>query len=352
MVSLAIVYHQAISDYDFGPGHPFRGERFPRYMRLLRERGILDLQGVELHEPEAAEDRDLLLVHTESYIRMVEDLAERRIPLSPDTPLNPGILRACRMIVGGSLKAGILAAEGRVKVAQGVGGGLHHAGRDYGGGFCIFNDVAVCAKALIERMGLRRILILDSDAHAGNGTMDIFYSDPRVLYISVHQDPRTIYPGTGFIDQLGEGEGEGYTVNIPLPPGAGDISMRLALDRVFKPLAEAFKPQVLIRNGGTDPHHADGLARLGLTFQGLRSIGSAVAEAASKAGCGVVDLVCSGYNPATVEEGWLAILSGEAGLEVETPEEETLRREPLGLVEETGRVIEALLRRLRNYWSL
>ncbi len=352
MASLAIVYSRGIEEYDFGPGHPFRGERFQRYMRLLGERGILSLRGVEQHEAWAAGDPDLRLVHSEAYIRRVEALAERRMPLAPDTPLTPGIVRACRLIVGASMRAGDLAAEGGFKVAQGVGGGLHHAGINHGGGFCIFNDVAVCARHLIERRGLRRILIFDTDAHAGNGTMEIFYGDPRVLFISVHQDPRTIYPGTGFIDQLGEGEGEGYTVNVPLPPGAGDTCMEMVLEDVFKPLAEDFKPQLIIRNGGTDPHHGDRLASLSLTFQGLRRIGEAVAEAASRAGCAIVDLCCSGYNPETVAEGWLALLSGEAGLEAGLPEDHPARGEAEGVVEEAGRVIMTLKRRLREYWRL
>lgn len=196
------------------------------------------------------------------------------------------------------------------------------------------------------------MLIFDSDAHAGNGTMDIFYEEPRVLYISVHQDPRTIYPGTGFIDQIGRGPGEGYTVNVPLPPGADDACMDLVLERVLKPLARAFRPQVIIRNGGSDPHFRDGLTNLGLTFTGLRSIGTAVAEAASAASCGVVDLCCSGYNLETVAEGWLAILSGVMGVEVNLMERVPPKRGDHRLLEATGGVIDALAERLRGFWSL
>ena len=352
MDRVAIVYHSGVAEYDFGPGHPFRGDRFPRFMRLLDAHGLLSRPEVRLVEAEAAGDADLLLVHSDAYIRLVERLAERHGSLSGDTPLTPEIPRAARLIVGAALRAGELVAGGGFRVAEGVGGGLHHAGRDYGGGFCVFNDVAVCAQALLDRHGLERVLIFDSDAHAGNGTMDIFYEEPRVLYISVHQDPRTIYPGTGFIDQIGGGPGEGYTVNVPLPPGSGDRCMELVLERVFKPLARAFRPQAIIRNGGSDPHHRDGLASLGLTFTGLRSIGAAVAEAASTTGCGVVDLCCSGYNPETVAEGWLAILSGLMGVEVELVERWPPRRGGPELLEGTGAVIDALAERLSGYWSL
>ena len=250
------------------------------------------------------------------------------------------------------MKAAEIVVDGDFAVAQGVGGGLHHAGRDYGGGFCVFNDVAVCAEAMLRRKGLERIMIFDSDAHAGNGTMDIFYGEPRVLYVSVHQDPRTIYPGTGFVDQIGEGPGTGYTVNLPLPPGAGDGCMDMVLEGVFKPLAEQFKPQLIIRNGGTDPHFMDGLASLGLTYGGLMAIGEAVSEASEMAGCGVVDLVCSGYNPRTVAEGWYALLSGEIGADTELIEDALKVAEDPKLLQMTETVIGSLVKILGDYWSL
>jgi len=348
----AIVYSDEIAEYDFGADHPFRGDRFPRYMKLLKDKGLFLRPEISLLEADAADDRDLSLAHSDDYISRVEILAERGVPLSADTPLNPAIVRAARYIVGAALRAGELVAGGGFAVGQGVGGGLHHAGRDYGGGFCVFNDVAVCARALIERRGLERVMIFDTDAHAGNGTMDIFYREPRVLYISVHQDPRTIYPGTGFVDQIGAGDGEGYTVNVPLPPRADDACMRLVLERVFKPIARELRPDIIIRNGGSDPHHRDGLANLGLTFMGLRSIGMAVREATAAAGCGIVDLCCSGYNPETVAEGWLSILSGEIRADiniVDGLQESSLNP---GLLKVTEGVIENLRHKLNGYWHL
>jgi acetoin utilization protein AcuC len=352
MKDIAIVYHEGVADYDFGQGHPFRGDRFPRFIKLIKEHGILDLPSVELFEPELAVDEDLRLAHSDDYVQFVERAAANRHSLSGDTPLNPKVPRAARLIVGSALKAGELVAEGGFRIAEGVGGGLHHAGRDYGGGFCVFNDVAICALALLKRHGLERVLVFDSDAHAGNGTMDIFYEDPKVLFISVHQDPKTIYPGTGFIDQIGSGRGEGYTVNIPLPRRADDECMELVLERIFKPLARAFRPQAIIRNGGSDPHFGDGLATLGLTFAGLRSIGVAVAEAASVAGCGAVDLCCSGYNPETVTQGWLYILSGLMDVEVSIPEPKPTHWGVPSPTEATEAVIEAVTERLSDYWSL
>ncbi len=352
MEKAAIVYNKGEEGYDFGPGHPFRGDRFSRFMRLVEEYGLLSKPGVELVEPRVASDADLLLVHSEEYVRQVELLGSLHAQLSVDTPLSPSIVEAARLIVGSSLKAGELVAEGSVTIAEGVGGGLHHAGRGYGGGFCVFNDVAVCAESLLERHGLEKVMIFDTDVHAGNGTMDIFYEEPKVLFASVHQDPRTLYPGTGFIEQVGSGPGEGYTVNIPLPPGADDGCMRLVLEEVFKPLAEEFRPQAIIRNGGSDPHFRDRMGDFDLTFDGLRAIGEAVAEAARTSKCGVVDLCCSGYNASTVAEGWLAILSGLLGLERYPKENARPPKASEGVYRATRRTIDDLKGLLREYWSM
>ena len=349
---LALVYHEDSVKYDFGWGHPFRSDRFTRFMSLIAERGLLEDPRVSLVEPEAATERDLLLAHSREYVEDVMERAEAHEPLTGDTPLNPLVVEGGLAIVGSSLRAAELVAEGSVGVAEGVGGGLHHAGAAYGGGFCVFNDVAVCARALLERHGMDRVLVFDTDVHAGNGTMDVFYEEPRVLFVSIHQDPRTLYPGTGFIDQLGSGPGEGSTVNVPLPPGADDVCMALVLEEVFLPLAREFRPQAIIRNGGSDPHFMDGLGSLDISFEGLRHIGEVVAGAASDVGCGVVDLCCSGYNPRTVAQGWLALLSGVAGLDVPLVE---LAPPPVadgGVVGETRGVISEIQSKLAEYWAL
>ena len=349
---LSFVYHGGSLNYDFGWGHPFRSDRFTRFMSLIGERGLLEDPRVDLVEPEAATERDLLLVHTEDYLEYVRLRAEANTPLTRDTPLSPSIVGGALSIVGSSLRAAELVAEGSVGVAEGLGGGLHHAGAGYGGGFCVFNDVAVCVRALLKRHGMDRVLVFDTDVHAGNGTMDIFYEEPRVLFISVHQDPRTLYPGTGFIDQMGSGPGEGSTVNVPLPPGADDSCMAMVLEEVFLPLAREFKPEAIIRNGGSDPHFMDGIGSLGISLHGLRHIGEVVAGAASEVGCGVVDLCCSGYNPRTVAQGWLALISGVAGLDEPLVE---LAPPPVadgGVRGETRDVISEIQLKLAKFWAL
>ena len=352
MGGCAIVYDEGIAEYDFGEEYSLRGDRFPRYLRLLESEGILSRPGIELVKPKAAVDSDLLLVHSEEYIRRVDEIAEKSGFLSDDTPLKPSIVKAVRLIVGAALTAGEYVAGRRVRIAQGVGGGLHHAGRDYGMGWCVFNDVAVCAEAMVKRYGLERVLIFDTDAHAGNGTMDIFYEEPRVLYLTVHQDPKTLYPNTGFVEQIGKGAGMGYTVNVPLPQEADDESYGLVLERVFKPIVRQFKPQVIIRNGGADPHYQDELAELGLTYRGLWSIGRAVSEAADEADCGLVDLVCGGYNPGYEERGLYSLLSGILGLDLSFTEEGDPPVSNPGVVSKTKAVINQLSDVLNGYWSI
>lgn len=351
MVSFAIIYNKDIVLYDFGKGHPFRGQRFIDYMDLIEEKGLLNDPLLKIIKSSNAENSDLLLVHSKDYIDDVTVRAKTSTPLTKDTPLNPAIVKGAQAIVGSSLKAAELVANGVVKLAEGVGGGLHHAGKNYGGGFCVYNDVAICTQALLDRHGLERVLIFDTDVHAGNGTMDIFYENPKVLFISVHQDPHTLYPGTGFIDDIGIGEGEGSTINIPLPPKADDKCMELALDELFTPLVREFKPQVIIRNGGSDPHFMDGLGSLNLSFKGLRNIGQVVASAAADTRCGVVDLCCSGYNPRTVAQGWLALLSGVAGLDISFNEYLPLPTVSDHVLVETEKVVRDVKAKLAEYWT-
>ncbi|MDI6811873.1 MAG: histone deacetylase, partial [archaeon] len=231
--------------------------------------------------------------------------------LDPSTGYLPrGIEKATRIIVGSSLVAGELVFKGEFKKAISLGGGLHHAKENFGEGFCVYNDVVICAKNLLTK-GLKRILILDTDAHAGNGTSEAFYEDDRVLFIDLHQDPRTLYPGTGFINEIGSGKGEGFTVNIPLPVGASDLAYHYCFKEIIFPLAKEFKPEIIIRYGGSDPHFADGLTNLGLTLEGFKMIGKEVRKLAAEV-CEdkEIDLIASGYNPEILPLAWTLMISG------------------------------------------
>lgn len=187
----AILYSEKMREYDLG--HVLTGDRYESFIRLCREK-LGDNPVFEIVEPGYATEADLKLVHTEEYIRRVERCESRDWY---DTPLSPAVVRAAKLMAGAGKLAGELVQSGAFSKAIVIGGGVQHAGRNYEKGFGIFSDVGICAENLIQNYGLERILILDADAHAGDGIYAIFASDPRVLFISIHQDPGTLYPGPG-----------------------------------------------------------------------------------------------------------------------------------------------------------
>jgi acetoin utilization protein AcuC len=234
-----------------------------------------------------------------------------------------------------------------------LGCGLHHAGRNYGGGFCLFNDIAVLIEFLRQKYGWKRFMVLDYDVHFGNGTSDIYYADPSVLFVSLHQDPRTLYPGTGFVDAIGRGEGVGFNVNVPLPPETGDASYLHVLREVFVPLAEEFKPEIIIGNGGSDSHFADSLGDLGLSVAGFFGVSRLIVGTAEKVCDGKVALlVGSGYNPVVLPLCWYALAAGVAGLDrIDVKEPYVVPKEPeycRRVVDETLNELRGLL---RKYWN-
>ena len=344
-------YHHEFSSYDFGPSHPFQGSRFERFLDELERRFPAVRERLDIREAEPAPDELLVLAHDRAYIERVVALEKRRGYLSPDTQLLPGSVKAARFIVGASVAAAREAA--RSGFAMGFGG-LHHAGRDFGEGFCIFNDVAVAAAALLGD-GMERVAVLDTDAHQGNGTMDIFYDDPRVLFISIHQDPHTLYPGVGFVSETGSGTGEGCTVNIPMPMLADGPLYDRAMREIVHPLIDEYRPQAIIRNGGSDPLYTDTLTNLGLDIDQLSGLIRGIAEHARRSGIPLVDLFLSGYG-LYVTEGWLAILRGALGetMALEIPERRTyVSPVQYANIEQSARLmLDELKRRLAPRWKI
>ena len=253
----------------------------------------------------------------------------------------------------GEVKMGAdLIQAGKYEKVVCIGGNMHHAKPSYGEGFCIYNDNAFVAKHLMRNYGLERILILDTDAHDGNGTCEYFYEDPRVLFIDLHQDPRTLYPGTGFASQIGEEKGKGYTINIPVPIYAGYDSYRLVFEEVVLPVTNEFKPQIIIRNGGSDPHFADGLTNLGLPVKGFQMIGENVREMSKICQGKVIDIIGSGYNEEVLPYAWLALISGLAGfkIKIEEPVPIPQRFQIDPSREDTKNIIEMVKGYHKDYW--
>jgi len=350
---IVMTFHEKFRQYDLGEGHPFRGDRFANAMKFFESRGLLSLPEVTVFQPQPASREDLLRVHDEGYVDLIFRLTKENKPYDIETPVSPTILEAALLIVGGAIECGKAVFEGKAKRAISVGGGYHHAGRNYGGGFCLFNDIAVLVEHLRTKYNVKRFLILDYDVHFGNGTSDIYYQDPTVLYISLHQDPRTIYPGTGFAWQIGEAEGEGYNVNVPLPPGTGDNTYLYALNEVFVPLAEEFKPEIIIANGGSDSHFADMLGNLNLTVKGFFSIANLVRETADKVCDGKLVLMPgSGYNPQVLPLCWYALVSGVVGLnDISVKDPSDPPKEPQQCRRTVEKTLDELKRLLRRHWS-
>ncbi|MEX1104727.1 MAG: histone deacetylase, partial [Ilumatobacteraceae bacterium] len=253
--------HAAYLEHLAGPRHPERPERLQAVLSGVQRDGIMDAL-VPL-EPIAATRAELERVHPGPYLDRIERLsAAGGGRLDPDTYASPGTWRAASLAAG----AGLTAAEA---LRRGEGDAAfcavrppgHHATSNESMGFCLISNVAVLAASLAEQG--ERVLIVDYDAHHGNGTQEVFYHDPRVLFVSFHQWP--LYPGTGRHTEVGAGAGEGYTVNIPLPPGTtGDVYLR-ALDEIVAPRVAAFDPTWLVISAGFDGHRFDPITELGLT---------------------------------------------------------------------------------------
>jgi len=194
---------------------------------------------------------------------------------------------------------------------------------------------------------------LDTDAHAGNGTSSYFYQTSNVLLIDMHQDPVTLYPGTGFAHQIGEGEGKGYTINVPLPVFAGYDSYELIFNEIVQPVAEEFRPQIIIRNGGSDPYFEDGLTSLGLTVSGFGMIGNRVAQLSAQLCQGkVIDLIASGYNRRALPYAWLALICGLAGIQISIADPEPIpqrfAKDPS--FDDTRTIIGEVKKNLSDFW--
>ncbi|MEM3171846.1 MAG: histone deacetylase, partial [Candidatus Hadarchaeales archaeon] len=269
-------------------------------------------------------------------------MEEREMELDSDTPLKRGTLEIAKLAVGAALEAGKGVKSGRWKNAFALlrppG---HHAGRGTGGGFCYFNNIAIMVERMREDLGLRKTLILDLDAHHGNGTQEIFYSDPEVLFLSLHQDPRTLYPWCGFVDELGEGEGEGFNVNVPLPPGSGEGEYAYAMEGIFLPLLEEFKPEMVAVSLGLDPLKEDPLTQLELLPSSYAWLTGMIVEGAKRCGAKVVMVLEGGYAPSSMGKAVVEVvkvLLEERGPPPPPPKE--------------VKAVEELKSLLRNYWKL
>ncbi|GAW91803.1 acetoin utilization protein AcuC [Calderihabitans maritimus] len=280
------VYSSDFLKYDLGKSHPFSPLRIQLVTEMCWDMGILLPE--DLLSPRMAGPEELLLVHSERYIKMVKQAGaagkclpgcERYNLGTEDNPVFSGMHEAASLIVGGTLVAADYIMQGKADHVLHIAGGLHHAMHDQASGFCIYNDAAVAIAYLKQKYGAR-VAYIDIDAHHGDGVQWAFYSDPEVLTISFHESGRYLFPGTGDIYERGIGRGYGYTVNVPLEPFTEDDSLIDCFYRVVPSFIDAFRPDIIISQNGCDGHALDPLSHLSVTTRAYKKLTQAIHQLA------------------------------------------------------------------------
>lgn len=340
MSPTGVVIDPRYLDHDVGRGHPERPERIKVLLDLIAAAG----EQVSRIAPRAAEGDEIALVHDGAYVEEVAATSgEPPHSFDPDTSTCALSYDTARLATGG-----LLALIDAI-MANTVPNGFafvrppgHHAERHRAMGFCLFNNIAVGAAYLKERYGLERILIVDWDLHHGNGTQHMFENDPGVMFVSTHQYP--FYPGTGALDESGRRDGEGFTINLPLPAGCGDAEYFDVFERVVAPIAHRYEPQFVLVSAGFDAHARDPLGGMQVTEAGFRAMADKVIEIAREhAGGRCAAILEGGYDLTAIRASALAVLERLGG-----------NQDPVALAGESR--IDALTERFEKhhgrYWRL
>lgn len=353
MARTSLVFTPRFYAHDTGPGHPETARRLKVVMRELDRLDMFSSDKVRLVSPRLGGLKDLELVHTREHIELVKRVCEQGgglLDLS-DTVVSPQSYNVSRYAVGGVLDAVDLVLCGKSSNAFAlVRPPGHHAGSYYAAGFCLFNNVAIAASHLLTRCGFERVLVIDIDAHHGNGTQEIFYKTNKVLYMSLHEDPRD-FPGSGFIEEVGEGEGLGYNVNIPFPFRVGKNSYLKAMEEIVVPIVRQYEPQFILVSAGYDGYYRDPVAKLSLSAGEYASIFEKTLHLAS--------VLCEGRLVAALEGGYnLRHLGKLVALTIskmacfEYPIEKEEPRLKPKTEKQAGRIIEEVKRVQSTFWDL
>jgi len=305
MKKTGIVYHPdfLIHTNDF---HPEKKERLQAILTLLKEENLFFR--LEQLAPLPASPEEVAKVHTKHHIDNVRELCEQEHPMADvDTYLTPKSYGVGLLSAGAALTAMRAVMKGQLDVCFSLGRPPgHHAEPNRTMGFCLFNNGAIAARLAKEEFGVSRIFYLDWDVHHGNGTQKIFCHDPGVLFISVHQSPA--YPGSGHLHETGEGDGAGYNVNIPLPPGSGDEEYSRVFKEIVRPLADRYRPEVVFVSAGQDLYHNDPLAGMCLSYQGFAEMAGHVRD--------IAEGYCAGKTVLFLEGGYHLRGQAEAAVTV------------------------------------
>ncbi|MBD3405577.1 MAG: histone deacetylase [Candidatus Lokiarchaeota archaeon] len=314
-----IVYDEIFKLHEMAPGHPENPLRLEAALEGIREINTIEGE-IGFLKPKRAELEDIYKIHDKKYIEHVKDQSEKGGGFfTLDTTSNEHTYLASLFAAGG----GVLAVNEIVR--NSVKNALvlcrppgHHAEFGRAFGFCFVNNIAIAAKYLIDTTDCNRVMIIDYDAHHGNGTQNAFYSTNDVMYIGLHQDGRTLFPGTGFVGEIGEGDGKGYNINIPMIPTAGDWAYGIAFDEVIQPIAESYNPDFILVSSGFDCHYQDPLAQLGLTYQGIININQRLIDIAEKIASGrIAFFLEGGYNLGVIKQASKHLVEQLAGIPIE-----------------------------------
>ncbi|WP_420130380.1 acetoin utilization protein AcuC [Longimicrobium sp.] len=302
-VPCALVWDPAVTGYKFRPDHPFNPRRLELAVSLIEALGLVDGGMAKVVPPRLATEAELLAVHSREYLDAVRRFsgggdragAGRWGLGTDDTPIFPGMHDITALVSGATIRAAELVMRGEVTRAFSICGGLHHAHRDRASGFCVYSDLAA-AIAWIRREHGGKVMYIDYDAHHGDGVQGIFYEDPDVLTLSLHESGRYLFPGTGFVDELGDGDGYGYSLNVPLEPFTEDDSWLDIHRKLIPEVMEAYRPDVVVLQSGCDGHAADPLTHLRASTR--------LYEETTRIVCEAADRVCGGRVIATGGGGY------------------------------------------------
>ena len=357
-VKTALVHSEDWARFDYGPHHPLRMERLGLTWRLMQAYGLTAGPGVVVRAPTPAAEGDIAVFHAPEYLSVLKAANTGLQPpggesfgLGPgDNPVFRGVWEAAQLVAAGSLLAADMVARGEVDRAFHFAGGLHHALPDRASGFCYVND-AVLAILRLREHGLR-VAYVDIDAHHGDGVQYAFYGDPSVLTISVHERGERLFPGTGFVHEMGQGDAAGFSVNLPLEAYTDTETYLPAFQAVVPPLLERFKPDVIVAQLGIDSHRTDPLTHLALDVQGFARALARIVPLAPR----IIALGGGGYDVRNVARAWTvawAVLNG-VELPATLPEAfaEDVRRYgfgSLGLWDEVQPLPEEIRRAVNEY---
>ncbi len=323
MTKTGIIWSDQFTKYNLGEGHPMNARRLDIPYQLYKSLDFLNNPSFVEYTPVEASEDDILRYHSKNYIKMVKSLSKAgdgyygRYGLGTgDCPVFPEMHESSSLIVGGTLEGIKRIMNKDVHQAFSLMAGLHHAFEERAAGFCYYNDAVVAINYLQEEYEMKRVLYIDTDVHHGDGVLDAFYSNKNVLGVSIHESPQFLFPGTGLSDEIGNEDGLGYTINIPLFPGTWDELYIDLFERTIPCIWKEYDPEFIIWQCGADGHFGDILGHLNLTTNLYNYLGNRISELSNNGSADgrLLLLGGGGYNPDSVARVWMATLAGISGI--------------------------------------